>query len=462
MQARLGLSLSLVALSVSAFAGTDYLSLTLQGKKVGWASYAAEQAQLDGVSVTKGVSKTLIDTNLMGTPLKMVVDSTTWSLPSGAPKRMTFKVSSGGIDQSGDAVFGEKSVKIAVVNAGKKSNLVLPRPKGLVVDDPLTLALSKGMNTTTAFWVLDPMTISFVRNEVKPLGPKMVDGKTVNVVRILDPRAWTDIYVSSKGDFIKATNALGFEMVPASREEAMSAAPESASGTPDIADLNKVVPIGEIPNERETSYLKLRMTGDDVPTLATDAHQTATREGDALILEVHPVRFDPTATRTSVAGQQAEFLKPSLNLPSDRDRFVKLASKITAGQKTVRGTAVSIQRWVNGQMIPNAGMGVVRDAEQVLDSKEGVCRDYAVLTTTLLRSAGIPARLASGLIYGEGAFYYHAWAEAWDGKNWVGVDSTLPEEKMSAVHLKLADGNVDSAFTFSFLGKAKFEVLEVH
>lgn len=458
MLARLGLSLSLAALSIVAHAETQYLSLLLQGKKAGWSSFDSASATLNGVAVTKADSTTNIDVKLMDTPMTMKVETTTWTLPSGAPKRMWFKVTSGPVNQTADAVFGEKKVEIAVVNSGKKSKVVLARPQGLVVDDPLTLVLDKGVGTATSFWVLDPMTLSFVKNEVKPLGPKMVDGKTLNVVRITDPRAWTDVYLSSKGDFVKATNALGFEMVPAT-EEAAKAPSEDADG---LDTMTRVEPDGEIPDTYATSsVLKMRVSGEEVAALPSDAHQTVQKEGEALVVTIHPTRFDPTATRASVTGQQVEFLKPSLNIPSDKERFRKLAATVTTGQKTVRGTAVSIQRWVNGLMIPDAGMGMLRDAEEVLDRKTGVCRDYATLTATLLRSAGIPARLASGLIYGNGAFYYHAWAEAWDGKNWVGVDSTLPDEKMSAVHLKLADGNVDGAFTFSFLGKAKFEVLEV-
>ncbi|RYG47519.1 transglutaminase family protein [bacterium] len=457
MVSRAGLSLAILAFALVARAETEYVSITLQGKKVGWASVDNSPDTLDGTKVMKGVSKTLLDTALLGTPLKMQIDSMTWTLPSGSPLRMTFSVSSGGIEQTGDAKFGEKTVEIEIVNAGKKSKQVLDRPKGLVVDDPLTLALGTGIGKTTSFWVLDPMTVSFVKNEVKSLGPREVDGKTLNVVRILDPRAWTDIYVSEKGDFVKATNALGLEMTPSTRQQAMLPSSEEA---PDLAFATNVRPIGDIPNPRTASLLKLRLSGEDVLALPSDGHQTATKDGDALLLTVHPTKYNPAATRASVAKQKPEFLKPSLNIPSDIDRFQKLAATITAGQKTVRGTAISIQRWVNNRMIPNAGMGVLRNAEEVLERKEGVCRDYAVLTTTLLRSAGIPARLASGLVYADGAFFYHAWAEAWDGENWVGVDSTLPEERMSAVHVKLADGNVDGAFTFSFLGKAKIEVLE--
>ena len=118
-----------------------------------------------------------------------------------------------------------------------------------------------------------------------------------------------------------------------------------------------------------------------------------------------------------------------------------------------------MQDWVYAGMTPNAGIGVLRDAGEVLRTKEGVCRDYAVLTAAVLRAAGVPTRLASGLVSWDGTFYYHAWCEVWDGANWVGVDSTTPDHQLAANHVKLADGSVESAFAFTFLDRAKVEVL---
>ena len=111
-------------------------------------------------------------------------------------------------------------------------------------------------------------------------------------------------------------------------------------------------------------------------------------------------------------------------------------------------------------MKANAGIGVLRDAGEVLKTKEGVCRDYAILTATIMRAAGIPTRLCSGLVNWDGSFYYHAWVEVWDGKRWLGMDSTVPYLQISATHVKLGDGNVEEAFTFTFLDKVKIEVLE--
>ena len=120
--------------------------------------------------------------------------------------------------------------------------------------------------------------------------------------------------------------------------------------------------------------------------------------------------------------------------------------------------AQKIRREVYGYMKPNAGIGVLRDAFEVFQTKEGVCRDCAVLTAALMRAVGIPTRLATGLVTWDGTFYYHAWVEVWDGSQWIGMDSAAPSDRISAGHVKLSEGNVDRAFVFPVLGRAKLAV----
>jgi transglutaminase-like putative cysteine protease len=71
-------------------------------------------------------------------------------------------------------------------------------------------------------------------------------------------------------------------------------------------------------------------------------------------------------------------------------------------------------------------------AVEVLRAGRGVCQDYAHLGIAVLRSAGIPARYASGYLYpdelgGEVGVTHrgesHAWLEAWVG-DWHPLDPT--------------------------------------
>ena len=78
-------------------------------------------------------------------------------------------------------------------------------------------------------------------------------------------------------------------------------------------------------------------------------------------------------------------------------------------------------------------------ASEILDRRKGVCADYAILYTALLRSAGIPARLAAGIpVY---TILYekekeidmgHAWVEVkLPGYGWIPIDITVEDNFMS-------------------------------
>lgn len=456
---------SLIVASLASATETTYLGLYMQGQKIGYSTFSNRSEKLNGAIVERSDSTTLMDAALLGTPLKLRIDSTSWTSKSGKPLRVKMSMSSGGRIQTMDAVFGDKNVSLKIVNAGQATTRNLALPNGPVVDDPMAL-VTRGVTKQLTFYILDPTTASFVKNELKVVGPVTVtvNGKAVSATKVLiiDPRAPTTAYLSAKGDLVKAEGPMGIEIRPEPKAVATKAAPKVAAGA-DLAFSTALTTDKPIQDPESLIRLKLRIKGPDLSRLPSDAHQTITPDGNNWLVEVHPVSFDRTTLAASVAASQApdkaEWLKPGLHIPSGSQRFVDLAKQIKGDRKTVAEIADAIQSWVNRKMQPNAGIGVLRDANDVLDTKEGVCRDYAILTATLLRSAGVPARLASGLVNWSGSFYYHAWAEAWDGTNWVGVDSTITHP-LTATHIKLAHGTVEEAFLFTFLGKARIEVLD--
>ena len=140
--------------------------------------------------------------------------------------------------------------------------------------------------------------------------------------------------------------------------------------------------------------------------------------------------------------------------------MVALAKKVLGSTTDAGQASEKIRAYVNSIMTPDAGIGILRDANEVLKTRVGVCRDYAILTATLCRAAKLPTKLASGLVSFDGTFYYHAWVEVFTGTKWVPYDSIPSAPEFSATHVKLSEGNVDTAFAFTVLSGAKIEVLE--
>ena len=82
---------------------------------------------------------------------------------------------------------------------------------------------------------------------------------------------------------------------------------------------------------------------------------------------------------------------------------------------------------------------------------------------SLARAAGIPARIAAGVVYAEpgdgtGAFFYHAWPEVYLGGQtpWVPIDPTLNTFPADATHFKLVEGDLDRQIEIT---KQRFEDL---
>ena len=446
----------------AALAEESYLGLYLQGQKIGYVSSKLSSARLDGALTARSDSRTVMDMGLLGTSLKMTIDSSTWSV-KGRPVRMTFRQASSGRVQTMDARFVGGKVRIVNDNSGQKTTKLLPLPNGPIVDDPITLVQSSGVRSTKTFWVLDPTTASFIQNSVRLVGPATADvrGRKVaaTLAEIVDPRATTRVFVDARGELVKAEAPMGIEMLPEPKAVAMKTTPGYSPGV-DLAAQTSLKPTTEIENPGGLRELKLRFTGPDLSSLPSDGHQTVAKAGEAWTVDVHPERRERGVAIYLARQEKPEWAKPGLNIPSDSPRFRKVARQVVGDRRTVVEAADAVQAWVYGQMSPNAGIGVLRDAGEVLTTKEGVCRDYAVLTAAVLRAAGVPTRLVSGLVSWDGTFYYHAWCEVWDGARWLGVDSTVPDRQLAANHVKLADGSVESAFTFKFLDRAKVEVLD--
>lgn len=140
---------------------------------------------------------------------------------------------------------------------------------------------------------------------------------------------------------------------------------------------------------------------------------------------------------------------------SAKDRYLYLASThhierdhqdiIMATEDVVKGAALSrekverLTRWVSAEVRDEAVDSF--SALEVLHNRKGECQAHTMLYTAMARAAGIPTRLAGGIVYTEGmGFLYHAWAESYAG-GWIAVDPTFNQVGVDATHIKLVEGH---------------------
>jgi hypothetical protein len=118
-----------------------------------------------------------------------------------------------------------------------------------------------------------------------------------------------------------------------------------------------------------------------------------------------------------VAELYAEFLKAQAGRPWARQR---LTDFVAAAMSASLGSPFQI-------------------ASQVAHSRNADCKGYAVLTAALARSAGVPARVAFGLVLlerdGHYAAFGHAWAEVREADHWVVEDAALRDDRGATRYL---------------------------
>ena len=139
----------------------------------------------------------------------------------------------------------------------------------------------------------------------------------------------------------------------------------------------------------------------------------------------------------NVAG--GEQIDPFLDLPdSTTQRTVQLAADLRA--TTTYDSILAYERWLGANTaydldapVPAEGLDAVDDF--LFESRRGFCEQIASALTVMLRSQGVPARLATGYVAGERdrvsgvwkvrARDAHAWVEVWFPQTgWQAFDPT--------------------------------------
>ena len=124
-----------------------------------------------------------------------------------------------------------------------------------------------------------------------------------------------------------------------------------------------------------------------------------------------------------------------------------------------RVVAERINRWVHDSLAKEITVSIP-NAVQVLRSRRGDCNEHTQLFTALARAAGIPTRIATGLAYVDGKFYYHAWPEI-RLRDWVAVDPTFGQFPADAAHLRFVRGGLTrQGELLRLVGNLRLEVLD--
>ena len=322
----------------------------------------------------------------------------------------------------------------------------------------------------------EPVTIAIGRREIvnttSPLPARVGARDSYRLARQSMPAFRVDMtfaglkttaWVTDTGEVLREESQLGLMSVRETPEVARRMA-ISRGITGDLLEASAVVPRNttkqRIDDGRDVRRIRLKVEGADLsgPDLQ-GAGQTVS--GD--ILEVRDPRSIPA---TTVDPDLARYLRPEPLIESDDPGIRAEALAAVAGADDPRGKAERLTRAVNA-MLDKKPTVSLPSAREVLRTRVGDCNEHTALFVAMARSIGIPSRIAVGLAYTRGAFFYHAWPEVYveEGRGrglWLPVDPTFNQFPADATHVRLARGGLDKqAVILPLIGQIKMTIVDV-
>ena len=207
-------------------------------------------------------------------------------------------------------------------------------------------------------------------------------------------------------------------------------------------------------NFSKTFYLPMLPTNIDQSVLLVGREEFGVNDLDVMSVQtILPLQRNdvyqasvyvsqPTVKQLRSAGTRYPdwIIDTYLQLPEDLPQRVRdLASDIVADAKTPYDQAYAITRYLRTEITYEPLLVLPPSVEEpidwmLFDSQIGFCNYYATAEVLMLRSIGVPARLAAGYAQGEpvGFDYYnvrvrdsHAWPEVYfPGVGWVEFEPT--------------------------------------
>jgi len=255
----------------------------------------------------------------------------------------------------------------------------------------------------------------------------------------------TTSWITDTGEVVREESPLGLITVRESADSARAMA-VSRRMQVDLLQTSAIVPrmISRIDEPRDVRRMTLRLDGLAAAGLAAADLNGAAQsiDGNRIELidprELRPEPIDPGAAR---------YLSAEPFIESDAPEIRAEAEAAVRGADGDRARAERLTRHVNALLDKKPTVSLP-SAREVLRTRVGDCNEHTALYVAMARSIGIPARIAVGLVFVHGAFYYHAWPEVYVDRTdasglWLPVDPTLNQFPADATHVRLTRGGLE-------------------
>lgn len=364
--------------------------------------------------------------------------------------------------------INEDTFRVNILSASGNQTMLLKLPPDTVIYSPvMDMALRQlkpGQSVTMN--TLDPATMRPMNTVIRALRCEMLDWHGTN----LSTTVFSYSYAGSEmltwmntadGQVLRQETPWGWALEAASAADAVNVNRRAAADL-ELTATMAVPAAPPISSPRACTNLHIRLEGTGIATFdLTSQRQRITDHASnqvtiAVSSDALPSQNNPTIPKDIEPDLQA-----TVYIQSDDPAIRKTAKQITEDSPTLSAKTAALIDWVFHQVKKDPSI-TLPSALDVLQSMRGDCNEHTYLFVALARAAGIPAKVQVGLMYTQGAFYYHAWPAVYLGR-WVEVDPTLGTRGVDATHIALLSGEIaEQVKLLNIIGQTKAVILEQH
>jgi transglutaminase superfamily protein len=444
--------------------GAQWRGVYYRGEKIGFTVSQTVQKD-DGFELEEDGR---LQMSMLGATTAATVHTVARVDPNFALRSFEFSLDpgTGPVTVRGKADGRHLTISVTTSSGTRMEQRDLPEPPALSLN--LSRKLANGGLVTGARYqwsVFDPATLRNAPVIVRIGKREFVPGVNTPIpsthVEMEYAGLRTTSWVTDTGEVLREESPMGMITVRETPEAARTMA-VSRRAQVDMLRAAAIVPLGarRIDEPRDVRRMRLLLTNADLSGFDLNGVGQTFEQST---LEIR----DPQSFKAETADPDAsKYLAPEAFIESDAPEVIAESEIAARGATDVRDRAEKLTRYVNAILDKKPTVSLP-SAREVLRTRVGDCNEHTALYVAMARAQHIPSRIAVGMVYLHGAFYYHAWPEVYidEGSNrglWLPVDPTLNQFPADGTHLRLARGGLEKqAVILPLIGQLRMRMMDL-
>jgi hypothetical protein len=435
----------------------EYQGIYFQRKKIGFVASTFEPDDDRTVTMRQ---RARMDLNVAGSTHPIDLRLTARLSPEGRLQDFTFTFQSPFYRMQADGRVSGRRVnfRLATGSTTIEDSLELSAPP-LLSTSRRAYLLTEGLKPGEKFRIpwFDPVSLTGKDSVIEYRGRErvLIHGRVQNLHHFIEVASGTRInsWLDDRGDVLKEESPAGFVFLKEAKFKALAGSEEG----PELLSAVSAKVIGSMPRLDTLKTMHYRLHFPDDGGFQLNSGRQSYADGRLRVdLESLPVSGlkDPPPCTTATAD-----LAATASVQVNHPRIRKLAAELVADRTDDLARVRAIAGYVYSHLEKRPVLGLP-DALTTLDTGMGDCNEHAVLFAALARAAGIPCRIAAGVMYYREAFYYHAWNEVCIGGEWLSLDTTTNQLPADLSHIKFIEGETREQMRIgALLGQLAIEPL---